>query len=56
MRPYDPICDDTARHFLSDDETDTPETRAEHEQRVAALAQAIQDAVETWCDEEADQR
>jgi hypothetical protein len=49
---YDPCCDDLARHFLDDDETNTPKTRGIHECRVGSLATAIQEAVERWCDEE----
>jgi hypothetical protein len=52
MNLYDPCCDDLARHFLEDDETNTPAMRGIHECRVASLAAAIQAAVEAWMDEE----
>lgn len=40
-----------AEHFLSDD---TTSGTSEHERRVQSLAEAIQDAVETWMEEEAE--
>jgi hypothetical protein len=49
---YDSACDELARHFLDDDETNTPRTKGIHESRVASLAVAIQEAVEAWIDDE----
>ena len=44
---FDPSCQDLAKHFLADD-IYTNGAEATHETRVTALAQAIQDAIETW--------
>lgn len=45
---FDPICDDVARHFLEDEEPVIRAPRRQYEERVEALAQAIQDAIEAW--------
>jgi hypothetical protein len=41
---YDPDCEDLARHFLEDCHLDP----AEMEKHAKGLAQAIQDAIETY--------
>jgi hypothetical protein len=46
----DPRVHDLAEFWLSDD--DTTHQPKLHERRVMALAQAIQRAVEDWCDDE----
>lgn len=52
MKLYDSHCEDLARHFLEDDETNIPALQGIHESRVVSLAVAIQAAVEVWMDEE----
>jgi hypothetical protein len=47
---YDPECQTLAEHFLTD-ESHTRSAFAEYEARVKALAQAIQDAIEAWCED-----
>lgn len=49
--PFDPDCQDLAEHFLAD-EPYTQATAGIHESRVVSLAQAIQEAVEAWFDQE----
>lgn len=48
---FDPECQDLAEHFLILDPY-TRATAAVHESRVCSLAQAIQEAVDAWFDEE----
>jgi len=51
MKLVDPECHTLAEYFLGDDDT---VGTVEHESRVQSLAEAIQDAVETWMEEEAE--
>ena len=50
---FDPACQDCAEHFLSEEPYTIlhPATVAVHEARVKGLAQAIQRAVEDWCED-----
>lgn len=45
---------DLAEFWLSDD--DTTKNRRLHEQRVLSLGKAIQQAIEDWCEDDADER
>lgn len=46
----DPHAYDLAAFWLSED--DTTSNRAAHDRRVLSLAQAIQGAIEDWCEDE----
>ena len=46
---YDPTCQDLAEHFLQE-EPFLSAPADQHRQRVAALSDAIQQAVEAWCE------
>lgn len=52
MELYDTHCEDLAKYFLEDDETNTRHSAGIHTARVRSLAKAIQDAIEEWIDEE----
>lgn len=47
----DPKSHELAEHFLADDEQ---VSRQHHNKRVMSLAQAIQQAVEDWCENESE--
>jgi hypothetical protein len=48
---YDPECETLAEHFLSDEPQKLGPAFEHYEARVKQLAQAIQDAVESWCED-----
>jgi hypothetical protein len=52
MMSVDPKSYELAEHFLADDDV-RDLTPAQVKQRTMSLAQAIQRAVEDWCDDEA---
>jgi hypothetical protein len=51
MPMYGWSCQELAEHFLEDELSDDGLDPKEHDQRVKALAHAIQDAVEEWLEE-----
>lgn len=52
MELYDLRCRDLAEYFLEDDDTNTAQTAGVHHAQIVSLAQAIQDAIEEWIDQE----